>query len=229
MNFEQAVSDAVKDRFYLSDFHFGQRQAGGLGLAYLLHTTAVSLPSEEYWRQTHVQVRHTWLENSGMEREKEVKVPNLSTMTHVTVISDEMAGRDQAALKEQPVILAQRKANCFPHLTFGLDIDPQTAELSVAILNLARGKLITLDGAVRNWRLEGTEKPALPMVHTESEATMQRYGNKREFRSISGQRNIFRLHAMIGSGYRIHFRIDKPNKTLEIGYIGKHLPVVTFH
>ena len=42
-----------------------QRQAGGLGLAWLLDTTAVSLPSETYWRQTHIRVRHTWLEKRG--------------------------------------------------------------------------------------------------------------------------------------------------------------------
>ena len=65
VNFEQDVSDAIKEQFYLSDFHFEQRQAGGLGLAWLLHTTAVSLPSEKYWRQTHIQVRRTWLENQG--------------------------------------------------------------------------------------------------------------------------------------------------------------------
>ena len=59
--------------------------------------------------------------------------------------------------------------------------------------------------------------------------TVQQYGEKREFRNASGERNIFNLHAMIGSGYRIYFRIDKQNKSLEIGYIGKHLPTMKFH
>ena len=229
MTFEQDVSDAVKEKFYLSEFHFEQRQAGGLGLAWLLHTTAVSLPSEEYWLRTHIQVRHTWLENLKTEREEDVKVLNLSGMTHVQIISDAMTGKAQGDLKEQPVALVARKADCFPHLTFGLDVDSQISELTVEILSMAITKLIVLDAAVRNWRRERMEEPVLPMVNTESEATMQQYGKEREFRSASGEKNFFRLHAMIGSGYRIHFRIDNQNKNLEIGYIGKHLPTARFH
>ena len=229
VNFEQDVSDAVKEQFYLSDFHFEQRQAGGLGLAYLLDTTAVSLPSEEYWLQTHIRIRRTWLENQGTEREEDVEVLNLSEMAHVQVISDEMTGRAQGALKKQPVTLAERKVDCFPHLTFGLDVDTQIAELSVEILRMAIAKLIVLDAAVRNWRRDGTAEPVLTKVHAESEATTQRYGNEREFRSASGEKKGFNLHAMMGSGYRVHFRIDKEHKNLEIGYIGEHLPTTRFH
>ena len=228
-NFDQDVSDAIKSRFYLSEFRFEQRQAGGLGLAWLLDTTAVSLPSETYWRQTHIRVRHTWLENEGTDRAEDIDVLNVSEMTHVTVIFDEMAGKAQEALKEQPASLAERKADCFPHLTFGLDVDTQIAKLSVEILCMATAKLIVLDGAARNWRRERTKEPTLPKVHSEGETTVQQYGEKREFRNASGERNIFNLHAMIGSGYRIYFRIDKQNKSLEIGYIGKHLPTMKFH
>ena len=229
ISFEQDVSDAVKKQFYLSEFHFQQLEAGGLGLAWLLKTTAVSLPSEEYWLRTHIPVHRKWLENTGTEREKDVRVLNLSEMTHVPVVFDELTGKAQGVLRDEPVKLAERKADCFPHLTFGLDVDSQIAKLSVEILRVAIAKLIVLDGAVRNWRREMTEEPALPRVNPESEATMQRYGNEREFRSVSGEKRSFRLHAMVGNGHRIHFRIDKQNKSLEIGYIGEHLPTVTFH
>lgn len=229
MRFEQDVSDAVKDRFYLSEFHFQQRQAGGLGLAWLLDTTAVSLPSEEYWLRTHIPVRRKWLENAVTEREEDVKVLNLSEMTHVPVVSDELTGKAQEFLKDKPLTLAERKALCFPHLTFGLDVDTQIAELSVEILHMTIAKLIVLDSAVRNWRREMTEEPVLPKVNPESEATMQRYGKEREFRSAGGEKKVFNLHAMMGSGYRVHFRIDKEHKNLEIGYIGEHLPTARFH
>ena len=229
ISFDHAVSEAVKEQFSLSEFHFQQQEAGGLGLAWLLKTTAVSLPSEEYWLRTHIPVHRKWLENTGTEREEDVKVLNLSEMTHVPVVFDELTGKAQAVLMGKPVKLAEKKADCFPHLTFGLDVNSQMAELSVEILSMAIAKLIVLDSAVRNWRHEGTEKPVLPKVNTESEPTMQRYGKEREFRSVSGEIKIFRLHAMIGTGYRIHFRLDKQKRELEIGYIGKHLPTVTFH
>lgn len=229
MRFEQDVSEAVKEQFYLSEFHFHQQEAGGLGLAWLLKTTAVSLPFEEYWLRTHIPVHRKWLENTGMEREEDVKVLNLSEMTHAPVVFDELTGKSQAVLRDEPVKLAERKADCFPHLTFGLDVDSQTTELSVEILRVAIAKLIVLDGAARNWRREMTEEPALPKVNPESEATMQQYGNERQFRSASGEKKSFPLHVMLGNAYRIHLRIDKQNKSLEIGYIGEHLPTVKFH
>ena len=229
MRFEQDVSEAIKEQFYLSEFHFHQQEAGGLGLAWLLNTTAVSLPFEEYWLRTYIPVHRKWLDNTGTEREEDVKVLNLSEMTHVPVVFDELTEKAQAVLRGKPVKLAERKADCFPHLTFGMDVDSQIAELSVEILRMTITKLIILDAAVRNWRRERMEKPVLPMVNTESEATMQQYGKEREFRSASGEKTFFRLHAMIGSGYRIHFQIDNQNKDMEIGYIGKHLPTARFH
>ena len=174
-------------------------------------------------------VHRKWLENTGTEREQDVTVLNLSEMTHVLVVSDELTGKAQAVLRDEPLKLVERKADCFPHLTFGLDVDSQIAELSIEILRVAIAKLIVLDGAVRNWRREKTEEPALPKVHPESEATMQKYGNEREFGSATGEKKSFPLHVMIGNAYRIHLRIDKRNKSLEIGYIGEHLPTAKFH
>ncbi|MCY4614080.1 MAG: hypothetical protein OXB94_10740 [Nitrospira sp.] len=229
ISFEQDVSEAVKEQFSLSEFHFQQQEAGGLGLAWLLKTTAASLPSEEYWLRTHIPVHRKWLESTGTEREKDVRVLNLSEMTHVPVVFDELTGKAQGVLRDEPVKLAERKADCFPHLTFGLDVNTQIAALSVEILRMAIAKLIVLDTAVRNWRREGTDEPVLPKVNPESEATMQQYGREREFQCASGEKKVFNLHAMIGSGHRIHLRIDKQIKSLEIGYIGEHLPTARFH
>ena len=229
MSFEQEASETVKEQFYLSEFHFQQQEAGGLGLAWLLKTTAVSLPFEEHWLRTHIPVRRKWIENTGTEREEDVKVLNLSDMTHIPVVFDELTEKAQGVLRDKPVKLAERKTDCFPHLTFGLDVDVQIAKLSVEISRMAIAKLIALDSAARNWRREKTEEPALPKVHQESEATIQQYRNEREFRSASGEKKSFPLHAMIGNAYRIHLRIDKQNKSLEIGYIGEHLPTAKFH
>ena len=214
MRFEQDVSEAVKEQFYLSEFHFHQQEAGGLGLAWLLKTTAVSLPFEEYWLRTHIPVHRKWLENTGTEREEDVKVLNLSEMTHVPVVFDELTGKAQAVLRDKPVKLAERKADCFPHLTFGLDVNSQMAELSVEILRVAIAKLIVLDGAVRNWRQEMTEEPALPKVNPESEATMQQYGNEREIPKC--QRREKGLQSARHDGQRISHLL--PNRQTTQGY-----------
>ena len=64
------------------------------------------------------------------------------------------------------------------------------------------------------------------MIHSESEPTMQQYGDRRVFRSADGAAVVFERHAMVGSRYRIHLRVDRRAGVLEIGYIGEHLPTV---
>ena len=48
---------------------------------------------------------------------------------------------------------------------------------------------------------------------------------ERRFRSCSGNTKIFEWHALFGNSGRIHFWFDAQTKEVEIGYIGKHLPL----
>lgn len=222
------TGEAVKDRFYLSEFHVGNRSAPGLGLAFLLGTAAVSLPSEERWRRVRIRLRYTWLENDGTERRRDVVAINVADRGQVDSAIDEMSNQARAALTASPALLADRKRACFPHLDFGPDVDDQLARVPVEMLHRIIAKLIVLDDAVRRWRRDAAEAPVLPKVHSESEPTMQQYGDRRVFRSASGAIETFRLHAMVGGRRRIHLRIDRRDRSVEIGYIGEHLPTVTF-
>ena len=222
------TGEAVKDRFYLSEFHVEDRGAPGLGLAFLLGTAAVSLPSEERWRRVRIRLRYTWLENDGTERRRDVVAINVADRGHAAAAIDEMSNRARAALTASPALLADRKRACFPHLGFGPDVDDQLARVPVEMLHRIVAKLIVLDDAVRRWRRGAAESPVLPKVHSESERTMQQYGDRRVFRSASGASETFRLHAMVGDRYRIHLRIDRRDRSVEVGYVGEHLPTVKF-
>ncbi|MDD9863373.1 MAG: hypothetical protein OXU54_02180 [Gammaproteobacteria bacterium] len=229
LHLDKDVSEAVRDRFSLSEFHSRNREARGLGLAYLLDTAALSLPSEEYWRQANIGLRHIWLESDGTERKQDIEVINLSEMEHVQFVADAINKKSRERLRERPGAADRKLADSFPHLEFGLDVKKQVIALPNDIWPCVVTKLTVLDGAVRDWRRSGAQEPVLPEVHPESQATMRRYGHRRNFKGASGREESFPLHAMLGSSYRIHFRIVKKDKTLEIGYIGEHLPTVTFH
>ena len=69
--YDSDVSDAVKDRFEVSEFQVEEREAPGLGLSYLLGTAAVSLSSERYWMRVRVPLRHIWLAEDGTLPERE--------------------------------------------------------------------------------------------------------------------------------------------------------------
>ena len=228
---------AVMDRFYLSEFFLANQdetahrgpEARGLGLACLLDTVALSLPSEERWRRILVRLRHLWLEADGCEKERSVDVFNMSKADHGESVADELLRKEQTELRENPLALTDRMRDCFPHLSFGQDVNKQIVQLSSDVRKLVIAKLTGLDGAVRDWRRASAEALALPKVHAESEPTMQQFGHLRTFRDADGRIEVFTLHAMVGSRYRIHFRVKEQEKSLEIGYVGVHLPTKKFH
>lgn len=222
------IGEAVRDRFHLSEFHVGNRVAPGLGLAFLLGTVAVSLPSEERWRRVRIRLRYTWLENDGTERRRDVVAINVADRARAASAIDETSNQARAVLTASPALPADRKRACFPHLDFGPDVDEQLARVPVEMLHRIVAKLIVLDDAVRRWRRDAAESPVLPKIHSESEPTMQQYGDRRVFRSASGAHETFRLHAMVGGRHRIHLRIDRRDRSVEIGYVGEHLPTVKF-
>ena len=227
MTFDRDVGEAVKDRFILSDFHVRGREASGLGLSYLLGTVAVSLRSDEYWMRVRVPVQHCWLELDESQHYMEVIALNIADFAQVKTVTDELLARAQRELSATPRSLLDRFRECFPHVHFGLDVEAQLSQLPSDTFEPIIAKLIVLDGAVRDWRRAATELPSLPKVHGESESTMQKYGDRRRFRSSHGELETYQPHAMVGNRYRIHFRLDQPRRTLEIGYIGKHLPTVS--
>ena len=225
--FDSEVSEAVKERFLLSEFRARDRKADGLGLSYLLGTTAVSLRSEPYWMRVRVPLRHTWLAEDETFRHRDVEALNIAHRCHASDVNHALMAQAQKAIAGNSSVLAARKNECFPHLQFGLDVDDQLATLPVAIIEQVVTKLIVLDAAVRDWRRDGAV-PALPMIRSESKPTMQRYRDRRVFRNAHGAAVVFERHAMVGSRYRIHLRIDQRAMVLEVGYIGEHLPTVRF-
>ena len=224
MTFDRDISESVKDRFLLSEFRRQGRDASGLGLSYLLGTVAVSLRSEACWMKIRILLQYSWLELDESQHSMEIVALNIADHAQVKTVADELLTRAQSELSAAPRSLVDRFRECFPHVYFGLDVETQLSLLPGDMLEPIIAKLIVLDGSVRDWRRAKTALPSLPKVHGESAPTMQRYGDRRRFRRPDGEMATYEPHAMVGNRYRIHFRVDQPRRTLEIGYIGKHLP-----
>ncbi|MDE0027424.1 MAG: hypothetical protein OXP69_23685 [Spirochaetaceae bacterium] len=188
---------------------------------------AVSLKSEEFWTKVRLPLQYSWLEPDESQRCMDIVALNISDYTQVRTVADELLTRKRDELSADPSYLPGSFRECFPHVRFGLDVEIQLSELPNDMLQPIIGKLIVLDGAVRDWRRASTALPSLPKVHRESERTMQAYGDMRRFRSADGKMATYEPHAVVGNRYRIHFRVDQPRKSFEIGYIGKHLPTAT--
>lgn len=229
VSIDSDISNAVGDRFYLSEFHVGTDEVPGFGLAHLLDTPAVSLASEKRWHELELLVRHTWLAPDASMREQTVVVFNISDATDAEPIKQRQLARAQTALRQEPPTLAARKTACFPHLRFGRDVDAQLGRLSRAVLDHVVSKLIILDGLVRDWRRNSSDPLISPPIRRESEPTMNMYGTERVFRTAEYGNATFEPHVSAGAAHRIHLRLLYETKTMEIGYIGKHLRTKKFH
>ena len=233
-DFPDEAGEALNARFYLSKFILegvtfqDQTDARGLGAAYLLDGIAVSLPSEEQWRVTSVRLDHMWLDEAGAERRRGVEVLNLIGRGQAEHVSQTFLNRTQLGLLSEPAALAARKEECFPHLSFGLDVDDHIAKLPAGMLAAVVKKLMLLDASARAWRRNPESTlPTLPGCRPESEPTMQQYGNHRIFRDGHGTNRTYELHCA-AAAHRIHLRVVHELRGLEIGYIGGHLPTVKY-
>ena len=230
------ADEAVRDRFHLSEFVVSERSDGeladrvearGLGAAYLFGAIGVSLRSEDRWSRIRIQLRHLWLDEACHEQADDVEALNLSESSQVERLTELQLSQNRRGLRGQPATLSERKEECFPHLVYGRDVDGHLQALPRSILPVVVGKLVTLDDASRAWRRDPAAlSPNLPKCHSESEPTMQQFGNQRRFRDPKGEMASYKLHTMVGSAYRIHLRVIHDPRGIEIGYIGRHLDTV---
>ena len=117
------------------------------------------------------------------------------------------------------------RRTAFPLLDWGRDVTGQIATFPSEYLKLAFIRLASLDDIVRNWRSTGSAEPDHCNLNfrNESALTMDNYGNQRRFKSASGEMKTYEQHIWIDPGNRIHFIVDVDARSIEIGYIGRHL------
>ncbi|TNF16502.1 MAG: hypothetical protein EP320_01705 [Rhodobacteraceae bacterium] len=122
------------------------------------------------------------------------------------------------------------RRNAFPSLTWGQDVTGQIEVFPSEYLRLAFTRLANLDEMARRWQESGSAEPdpGSMVLRGESELTMQNYEQERRFRSAAGDIQTYETHVWIDRGNRIHLRLDHAHRTVEVGYIGRHLRTWSF-
>ncbi len=117
----------------------------------------------------------------------------------------------------------------FPNIKFGNDVGGQIPRFPPNIFRLMLTRLDELNAMGGLWlNMEGPIPDPRRCIVDESDATMDNYGSYRRFHGHDGVIRTFRKHIWIDKGNRIHLYLHEDAKTVEVGYIGKHLPTVTF-
>jgi hypothetical protein len=118
----------------------------------------------------------------------------------------------------------------FPSLLFGLDVENQIEKFSTTLLPLLFRRLVELDKRSSQWRQSetGNFPEDSTEIKGETVRTMKRYGNDRRFRGHDGVMRTFEDHMWIDRSHRIHLIRDTIQRTVEVGYVGRHLPTMEF-
>ena len=183
---------------------------------------AVGFPSSPDWDRDQLRVSFDQLLPDGELESAEETVDNLTRTVHAQAILQRHRNRYRAGTTAEEIWANRRDA--FPNLMLAPQVEDQLREHE-RLLPQVLGKLSALDDAVRNW--DGGPAPTWrTLVTPESKHVINtpKLHDARLFKSEQGGRRPFLWHARVGDGYRLHFRFDASDRSLEIGYIGPHLP-----
>ena len=197
-----------------------------LVLCAVTDAVAVGLPSEPVWDRDRVTVSFQKLLPNETFAQADEDIDQLTRSAHGAPIANRHVRRLRSRI-ETAADLWSGRAEAFPHLRFGPDVEDQLGRLNPGWLTTVVNRLADLDEAASAWRSAGGPAPPWTCkVTPESDSVMNegRLREARRFRSARGERVLFEWHARFGKGERIHLRFDASARTVEIGYVGVKLP-----
>lgn len=229
----KSVSEDVDDKFKRCEVigldGRGLSSEDGAPLLYcaIADGIAVGFPSAPVWEQDQINLYFEELSPDGSELSEVTEtVDNLTRLQHAEAISERYRTnmRDVSSFRE----LWERRSEIFPNLIFGPDVDDHLEEVNQGNLQTIVKKLTTIDRDALDWQARDSSIPNWS-VHITPESNSVRNNpaliGARSFRSNTGTTEAFEWHARFGNGGRIHLRFDAQTKEVEVGYIGKHLPI----
>jgi hypothetical protein len=215
----------LHDNVLAHEFIFDGREAEGLGVAYLLESLAVSLPSEESWNSALLTLNAKWITEDDQLKERTVDVIHASQPLHVVEHTQWVSERLRNDVQDGPD-LWNRRAELFHSLAFCGTVGNQIQSLSPTMLYPVVRGLFNLEAYCRDWS-EGRFDPAqlATKATPESQATLDQYGQERNFLCPGGERRTFSWHIRLTPhSWRVYFHPESRTKTMIIGYVGQHLP-----
>jgi hypothetical protein len=199
--------------------------ADALVLCAHLGGVAISLPTHPGWDVDRLTIHFLELLSDGAIVEATETVDNLARASHAVAI----LGRNRQRKLERLTLQTfwQERANVYPSLRFGLDVEDFIRTQGSNFGTVAR-RLADIDVSAANWQSTGGGVPIWTTdVTPESQSVLNSptLRQTRCFRDANGASQLFDWHARFGSGGRIHLRFDPSDRSIEIGYIGPHLPL----
>lgn len=221
------VGEDVESRFLgCEEWTLSEGDGEPLVFCAITDGVAVGFPSSPEWDRDRVTVHFNELLPDETIEPTSEEIDQLTRSAHAASICDRHRARLHAS-SDDPVALWENREAAFPYLSFGPGVQDGLrgfAHLLPAIV----GKLVELDRSARHWRERGGPAPVWrTKVTPESQPVMNnpKLREARRFPSYRGTRELFEWHARFGNNGRVHLRFDPITREIEVGYIGKHLPL----
>ena len=201
----------------------------GIGFTYLRNAFAVSLPSDPCWQVDNITLKVIWTtSNSKLAELVEIsaEITHASNPNHVTAHAEWIEKRLRSKIHNGND-LWNHKDSLFPSLTFCNTVHRQIRRLSGQIFDNVWEKLSDLQAHCEGWTSGGfNTEGLLGNPRLESAATLQIFGQERNFRCPDGEERIFSWHISLTDSWRLYFFPGPELGKMIIGYIGPHLPTV---
>jgi hypothetical protein len=206
--------------------------AEGLGAAYLLGTLGLSFSSHLTWSSEIItNIVHWYLDETGSEATEIISVKHVSQPEHVAKHTTWFENQRREGLQKSSDLWNSRK-EFFPYLILCGEVEKQLTKLGIhsKYFDQIIDRLKRLDNYAREW-FEGAYSDDMVKqyglkVSGESPGTLSKHGQSRKFRLPNGERKLFEKHIKTGD-LRFHFYPDNETKKIYVGYIGKHLPIIS--
>ncbi len=221
---QKDLPESVKDRFLRSE-PAAPVKSDALVLCAHLAGIAISLPTAPIWLANQFTVMFNELLEDGIVESDEL-IDNLACCQH----ANDLVQRWQALALEHltPENFWQQRTIAFPALIFGQDVQNHltsqgghgfwTILQKLADLNASAAAWKNAGGAAPNWKTKVTPESAERMKDA-------KFAASRKFKNAHGVTCLYEWHARFGASGRIHICFDATTKTVEVGYIGTHLPL----
>ncbi len=203
----------------------------GEPLVYCAITNGISVgfPSEPSWENDQITVTFDELSLEGDITPAVEQVDNLTRSTHASPIvrRHRVSYRNNLLQSADGRMVWDKKSEAFPHLMFSPSVEANLTILNRGLLATVINKLSAIDDSAAMWpQHEGYTPPWGSKVTDENTRVKNNPDslNARRFLSHDGTLKLFLWHARFGSAGRIHLYFDRRDYSVEIGYIGHHLP-----
>lgn len=224
----------IEDRFHACEFLAceGQKLSPEDGDPLLSSAindgVAIGFPSAPPWDRHQVTVSFRELLPDETFEETSKEIDHLARSIHADPICKRHRAHHLHKIldKNKPDYLWDNRQEIFPNLIFGKEVKNHL-RISSNLLGVIVKTLADLEHSARDWKDRGGPAPLWKgKVTDESDRVKNNPSLRRQrrFRSHDGTPQDFFWHARFGGG-RIHLRFDSKSQKVEIGYIGKHLPL----